>query len=81
MVESFDLATALEMWMNDAEGDIGDRHEIWQRLRQEIETMRATGLTPPGDLVEMEESLAAEFTAEAEGQGENESDEAAPSTT
>lgn len=60
-----DLDAALSLLIDEMEGDQGDRHEILMRLRQTLDTMRAEGLPVPDDLAKMEETLSAEFEAEA----------------
>ncbi len=57
--------TALSLLIDEMEGEQGDRHEIFMRLHQTLETMRAEGLPVPDDLAKMEKELASEFEAEA----------------
>ncbi|MEX2616411.1 MAG: hypothetical protein WD767_09965 [Alphaproteobacteria bacterium] len=59
-----EMEAALSLLIDEMEGDQGDRHEIFMRLRQMLSTMRAEGLTVPEDLAELEKSLSAEFEAE-----------------
>ncbi|MGP1397010.1 MAG: hypothetical protein ACTS3R_16005 [Inquilinaceae bacterium] len=61
--QDFDVALAL--LMEDMEGDQGDRHEIFMRVKQMIDQMRAMGMPPPDDLVRLEDQLAAEFEEDA----------------
>jgi hypothetical protein len=60
-----EFEAALSLLIDEMEGDQGDRHEIFMRLHQTLETMRAEGLPVPDDLAKMERELAAEFEAEA----------------
>ena len=55
------LEAALSLLIDDMEGDQGDRHEIYMRLRSIFEGMRAMGMPLPEDLVRLEEELAEEF--------------------
>ena len=64
MVET-ELEVALSLLVDQMEGEQGDRHEIFMRLHQMLDQMRAEGLPIPEDLAEMEKTLAAEFEAEA----------------
>ena len=57
-------AAILEL-MEEMEGEQGDAHEIYQRLRQILDGMRAMGMPVPDDLARMEESLSAELEADA----------------
>ena len=50
--------------IRDFEGGELERHEIHARLHQILERMRAFGMTPPDDLVQLERELADEFSAE-----------------
>ncbi len=56
-----EIEAAVSLLLDDMEGEWGDRHEIFLRIQQTLEQMRAMGMPLPGDLVRMEEELAAEF--------------------
>ena len=60
-------AAVLEL-LEEMEGDLGDAHEIYMRLRQTLDSMRAMGMPLPDDLVRMEKDLSAEFKAETKPQ-------------
>ena len=60
-----EFEAALSLLIDEMEGDQGDRHEIFMRLHQTLETMRAEGLPVPDDLAKMEQALAADFEADA----------------
>jgi len=60
-----EFEAALLLLIDEMEGEQGDRHEIFMRLHQTLETMRAEGLPVPEDLAKMERELAAAFEAEA----------------
>ena len=61
-----EIEAAVSLLLDDMEGEWGDRHEIFLRIQQTLEQMRAMGMPLPEDLVRMEEELAAEFVAEKE---------------
>ena len=56
-----ELEAALSLLIDDMEGDLGDRHEIFMRLRTIFQSMRAMGMPLPDDLLRLEEELAAEL--------------------
>jgi len=62
-----EIEAALSLLFDDIEGDWGDRHEIFLRIQQTLDQMRAMGMPLPDDLVRMEEELAAEFVADKKG--------------
>lgn len=62
-----ELESALAILIEDMEGDFGDAHEIFLRLKLILDTMRAQGLPVPDDLAKMERDLAAEFEEDAKG--------------
>ena len=64
-MEAEELETELAVLINEMEGEQGDSHEIYLRLRQLLENMRAFGMALPDDLVQMEKDMAAEFEADA----------------
>ena len=67
-MDARELETGLALLLEEMEGDLGDRHEIYLRLRQILDGMRAYGMPLPNDLVEMERELEAEFAADKAGQ-------------
>ena len=62
-MERDEMEAELSLLLNQMEGDYGDGHEIYLRLRQLLDSMRAFGLALPEDLLRMEQDLAAEFGA------------------
>jgi hypothetical protein len=56
-----ELEAALSLLIDELEGDQGDRHEIYMRLRTIFQSMRAMGIPLPDDLLRLEEKLVAEF--------------------
>jgi hypothetical protein len=51
----------------EMEGEIGDMHEFYLRLRQTLDGMAAMGMPVPDDLARMAQDLAAEFAADRTG--------------
>jgi hypothetical protein len=64
--EHSELETAISMLIDEMEGDLGDRHEIWLRLQTLLQQIRATGMPVPEDLLRMEKELEEEFSSETE---------------
>ncbi|MDX1401215.1 MAG: hypothetical protein R3245_04770 [Kiloniellales bacterium] len=56
-----ELEAELGLLLTEMEGDLGDPHEIYLRLRQLLDQMRAYGMELPEDLLRMEQEMAAEF--------------------
>jgi len=59
-------AAVLEL-MTEMEGDLGDAHEFYLRLRQTIDGLKAMGMPVPDDLARLQADLSAEFAADAAG--------------
>ncbi len=68
-MEERELEAALSLLIADMEGEQGDSHEIYLKLRQILASMRAMGMPLPDDLVRMEREMSAEFEAEAAQSG------------
>jgi hypothetical protein len=60
-----ELSAALSMAVDEMEGDQGDSHEIFMRIHQILQTMRAEGLPVPEDLATLEKELSERFKADA----------------
>jgi hypothetical protein len=60
-----ELEAALAVLLDQMEGDQGDSHGVYLRLRQILDGMRAMGMPLPDDLVNMERELAADFEDDA----------------
>jgi hypothetical protein len=56
-----ELEAALAVLLEQMEGEQGDSHEVYLRLRQILDGMRAMGMPLPDDLLRMEQELAADF--------------------
>ncbi len=63
-----DWLAEISLLMNEMQGEQGDAHEIYLKIRQILDTMKAEGLPLPEDLVKLEEDLEREFAADAAGQ-------------
>ncbi len=59
------LRAALSLLLDEMEGEIEDRHEVYLRLTMLLNQMRAMNMPIPDDLAEMEADMSREFTAEA----------------
>ncbi len=62
-----ELEAALSALLVDLEGETDDAQDIYLRLRQLLDGIRAMGMPLPDDLVRLEHDLGAEFEAEAGG--------------
>ena len=62
-----EIEAAVSLLLDDMEGEWGDRHEIYLRIRQTLDQMRAMGMPLPDDLVRLEDELAAEFAQDVKG--------------
>jgi len=60
-----DYNAELARLMTEAQGDLGDSHEIHMRLKQIIATMRAEGLPVPEDFKYLDAELDAAFEEDA----------------
>lgn len=61
-----EIEVALSLLLEDMEDQGADSHEIFIRLDQLFNAMRAVGMPLPEDLVRLHEELAAEFSGSAE---------------
>lgn len=59
-----ELEAELGILLSEMEGDLGDSHEIYLRLKQLLDQMRAYGTEPPEDLLRMEREMEEEFRSE-----------------
>jgi hypothetical protein len=59
-----DLKAELALLINQMENQPEDRHELYLRIRERLNEMRAYGMPLPEDLVKFEEELEAQFKAE-----------------
>lgn len=73
-----EIEAALSLLLDEMEGELGPSHEVYLRLVQILDAMRATGMPLPEDLVTMERELAAEFESGASAAAEPEGPKARP---
>ena len=59
-----EIEAALSLLLDQMEGEQGPNHEIYLRLVQILDAMRATGMPLPDDLVAMEREMAQDFEGE-----------------
>ena len=64
MLDIQEIEAAVLELMTEMEGEIGDTHEFYQRLRQTLDGMKAMGMPIPDDLARMEQELSEEFAAD-----------------
>jgi len=60
-VDKVELEAAVLDLIDEMEGPMGDAHEIYEKLRQTIEGLRAMGMPVPDDLARFERELEEEF--------------------
>jgi hypothetical protein len=60
------LQAALSLLVDEMEGEIEDRHEVYLRLTMLLNQMRALNMPIPEDLAEMERDMSQEFAEEAD---------------
>lgn len=65
-MDAKDLTAELSLLLNEMEGEQGDRHEIYQKIRQMAGSLRAMGMPVPDDIVRLEQTLEEEFAADRE---------------
>ncbi len=70
-----ELEVALSLLLEDMEDQGTDSHEIFVRLDQLFNSMRALGMPLPEDLVRLHEELAEEFGGPAESAADPTPDE------
>ena len=64
MLDKQEIEAAILELLEEMQGEPGDAHEIFLKLRQTLDSMRAMGMPLPDDLVRMEKELAAEFQSD-----------------
>lgn len=61
---SFDkLKTDISFLLTEMQNEPQDPHEIYLQIKEKLDELKAFGMPLPEDLVRLEESLEAEFTA------------------
>ena len=66
-MDTKDLQAEISILLDEMEGDQGDSHEVYLRVRQLIKNLEATGMPAPEDLVRLERALEAQFVADKAG--------------
>lgn len=56
-----DLKAEIMVVLEALQGPTPDAHEVYERVRQSLDTMKAEGLPLPQDLVHLEEQLERTF--------------------
>lgn len=62
-----EMQVEISILMNEFEERPEDAHELYVKLHEKINELRAFGMPIPEDLVKFEKSLLAEFQAESQG--------------
>lgn len=65
MLDKQEIEAAVLELLDEMQVEPGDAHELYMKLRQTLDSMRAMGMPLPDDLVRMEKELAEEFEAES----------------
>lgn len=63
-MDTKDLEAEISLLFDEMEGDQGDRHEIYLRIRQLLSNLEAVGMPAPEDLVRLAAELEASFKEE-----------------
>ncbi|MGH6619200.1 MAG: hypothetical protein ACREF6_06625 [Alphaproteobacteria bacterium] len=63
-MDSKDLAAEMSLLLDEMEGEQGDRHEIYLRVRQLLSNLRAVGMPAPDNLLRLERELEESFKEE-----------------
>ena len=64
-MDSKDLAAEVSILLDEMEGEQGDRHEIYLRVRQLLSNLQAVGMPAPDDLLRLARELEESFKDEA----------------
>jgi len=63
-MDTKDLEAEVSLLLDEMEGEQGDRHEIYLRVRQLLSNLKAMGMPPPDDLVRLAAELEDSFKSE-----------------
>ncbi|MEM9684190.1 MAG: hypothetical protein AAF942_13050 [Pseudomonadota bacterium] len=63
-MDSKDLEAEVSILLDEMEGEQGDAHEIYLRVRQLINNLEAVGMPAPDDLVRLAKELEESFKSE-----------------
>ena len=67
VMDTKDLQVEISILLDEMEGDQGDSHEVYLRVRQLLKNLEATGLPLPEDLVRLERELDKQFATDKAG--------------
>ena len=67
MMDLQEIEAAVLQLLGEMEGEIGDTHEFYLRLRQTLDGLEAMGMPVPDDLARVEKELAEEFAGDRQG--------------
>ena len=63
-MDTQDLEAEVSLLLDEMEGEQGDRHEIYLRVRLLLSNLKAMGMPPPDDLVRLAAELEDSFKSE-----------------
>lgn len=63
-MDTKDLEAEVSILLDEMEGEQGDHHEIYLRVRQLISNLEAVGMTAPDDLLRLARELEESFKSE-----------------
>jgi hypothetical protein len=66
-MDTKDLQAEISILLDEMEGDQGDSHEVYLRVRQLIKNLEAVGMPAPEDLLRLESELEEQFAADKSG--------------
>ncbi|MEZ5774995.1 MAG: hypothetical protein R3D33_09960 [Hyphomicrobiaceae bacterium] len=56
-----EIEAEISLLLTEMQNEPSDRHELYQRLREAISSMRAMGMPVPNDLIDLERALESAF--------------------
>ena len=56
-----EIEAEISLLLTEMQNEPSDRHELHQRLREAISSMRAMGMPVPNDLIDLERALESAF--------------------
>jgi len=66
-MDTKDLQAEISILLDEMEGDQGDSHEVYLRVRQLIRNLEAVGMPAPEDLLRLERELEEQFGVDDSG--------------
>ncbi len=60
-MDTKDLQAEISILLDEMEGEQGDSHEVYLRVRQLIKNLEAVGMPAPEDLLRLERELEEQF--------------------